>query len=118
MERVYRSMLLIRQFENRLLELFSEGKLSGANHTSVGQEAIAVSVIEYLQEDDVVFSNHRCHGHYLAREDDPEGLLAEIMGRVGSTCEGEVVVNITTQKFLLQWYSGILHAYCSWYGIG
>ena len=88
MERVYRSMLLIREFENRLLELFSEGKLSGTTHTCVGQEAIAVSVIEYLQEDDVVFSNHRCHGHYLAREDDPEGLLAEIMGRVGGTCGG------------------------------
>ena len=55
MERVYRSMLLIREFENRLLELFSEGKLSGTTHTCVGQEAIAVSVIEYLQEDDVVF---------------------------------------------------------------
>jgi len=87
-ERVYRSMLLIRRFENRLLELFSEGKLSGTTHTYVGQEAIAVSVMEHLQEGDVVFSNHRCHGHYLARENDPEGLLAEIMGRANGTCGG------------------------------
>lgn len=87
-ERVYRSMLLIRRFENRLLELFSEGKLSGTTHTYAGQEAIAVSVVEHLQEGDVVFSNHRCHGHYLARENDPEGLLAEIMGRTNGTCGG------------------------------
>ncbi len=86
--RVYRSMLLIRRFENRLLELFSEGKLSGTTHTYVGQEAIAVSVMEHLQAGDVVFSNHRCHGHYLARENDPEGLLAEIMGRANGTCGG------------------------------
>lgn len=87
-ERVYRNMLLIRRFENRLLELFSEGRLSGTTHTYVGQEAIAVSVMEHLQEGDVVFSNHRCHGHYLARENDPEGLLAEIMGRANGTCGG------------------------------
>lgn len=85
---IYEKMYLIRKFESRLLELFSQGKLFGTTHTYVGQEAIAVSLISNLQTSDIVFSNHRCHGHYLAKEDDPEGLLAEIMGRVGGVCSG------------------------------
>jgi TPP-dependent pyruvate/acetoin dehydrogenase alpha subunit len=85
---LYEKIILIRKFENRLLELFSEGKLFGTTHTYVGQEAIAVSVIDNLHKDDIVFSNHRCHGHYLAKEDDPKGLLGEIMGRDVGTCAG------------------------------
>ena len=85
---LYEKMFLIRHFETRLLELFSQGKLFGTTHTYVGQEANAVSVIANLSDDDVVFSNHRCHGHYLMKENDPKGLLAEIMGRQGGTCAG------------------------------
>ena len=81
-------MCLIRSFETLLLELFEKGKLFGTTHTYVGQEAIAVSVMENLNFSDVVFSNHRCHGHFLAKEDDPEGLLAEIMGRNEGVCGG------------------------------
>ena len=87
-EKLYREMLLIRKFEELLLNLFSKGKLFGTTHTYVGQEAIAVSVMAQLCESDVVFSNHRCHGHFLAKEDDPEGLLAEIMGRKDGICGG------------------------------
>ena len=85
---IYEKMYLIRAFELRLLELFSKGKLFGTTHTYVGQESVAVSVISHLHTSDTVFSNHRCHGHYLAKEDDPEGLLAEIMGRQGGVCSG------------------------------
>jgi TPP-dependent pyruvate/acetoin dehydrogenase alpha subunit len=85
---LYEKMYLIRMFETRLLELFEKGKIFGTTHTYVGQEAIAVSAIENLRESDIVFSNHRCHGHYLAKEDDPKGLLAEIMGKEGGTCSG------------------------------
>ena len=81
-------MVLIRKFEEMLLDLFSKGKLFGTTHTYVGQEGIAVSVMAHLNEADVVFSNHRCHGHFLAKEDDPEGLLAEIMGRENGVCGG------------------------------
>jgi len=81
-------MLLIRKFEELLLDLYSKGKLFGTTHTYVGQEAIAVSVIEHLNDSDIVFSNHRCHGHFLAKEDDPIGLLAEIMGRKEGVCGG------------------------------
>ena len=82
-------MVLIRKFEELLLDLFSKGKLFGTTHTYVGQEAIAVSVMAHLNEADVVFSSHRCHGHFLAKEDDPEGLLAEIMGRENGVCGGQ-----------------------------
>lgn len=82
------SMLLIRHFELRLLELYAAGLLNGTTHTCLGQEYIPVALEGLLREDDHVFSNHRGHGHYLARFDDPAGLLAEIMGRAGAICAG------------------------------
>ena len=85
---LYEKSVLIRKFETRLLELFSEGRLFGTTHTYVGQEATAVSSITQLNKEDIVFSNHRCHGHYLAKNDDPEGLLAEIMGKDKGVCRG------------------------------
>lgn len=87
-QELYKKMFLIRSFEERLLELFSKGKLNGTTHTYSGQEAIAASVISNLKETDIVFSNHRGHGHYLAKENDPKGLLAEIMGRKEGVCGG------------------------------
>jgi acetoin:2,6-dichlorophenolindophenol oxidoreductase subunit alpha len=84
----YRRMRCIRRFEERLLELFEEGLLNGTTHACIGQEADAVAVMEHLRDDDHVFSNHRCHGHYLARTGDARGLLAEIMGRPDGVCAG------------------------------
>lgn len=79
--------LLIRRFEERLLLLFSAGELSGTTHTCIGQEYVPVALAPLLA-DDVVLSNHRGHGHYLAHCGDPEGLLAELMGREGGVCNG------------------------------
>ncbi|MDC0065908.1 thiamine pyrophosphate-dependent dehydrogenase E1 component subunit alpha [Verrucomicrobia bacterium] len=87
-KKLYEKMVLIRRFEELLLDLFSNGKLFGTTHTYVGQEAIAVSAMAHLKQSDIVFSNHRCHGHFLAKENDPEGLLAEIMGRENGVCGG------------------------------
>ncbi len=81
-------LLLIRAFEERLLGLFGEGKLNGTTHTCLGQEYVPVALRPLLRDHDFVFSNHRGHGHYLARFGDPEGLLAEIMGREGAVCNG------------------------------
>jgi TPP-dependent pyruvate/acetoin dehydrogenase alpha subunit len=90
LERLYERMVFIRRFEETLLELFSAGKLVGTTHTYIGQEANAVGVIAHLErERDVVFSNHRCHGHYLAFTDDAVGLLAEVMGRSTGVCGGK-----------------------------
>ncbi len=81
------AMLAIRHFETLLLRMFGEGKLNGTTHTCLGQEYIPVA-LNPLLADDFVLSNHRGHGHYLARFRDPAGLLAEIMGRAGAVCAG------------------------------
>lgn len=79
---LYRRMYGIRRFEETLLQMFSEGLLVGTTHTCIGQEADAVGVIDHLDPGhDVVVSNHRCHGHFLAFTGDRVGLLAEVMGR-------------------------------------
>jgi acetoin:2,6-dichlorophenolindophenol oxidoreductase subunit alpha len=88
--RFYERMFFIRRFEETLLDLFSQGKLVGTTHTYIGQEANAVGVIDHLNPGrDVVFSNHRCHGHYLAFTDDAFGLLSEVMGKATGTCGGK-----------------------------
>ena len=81
-------LLLIRHFEHKLLDLFERGELNGTTHTCLGQEYVPVALRPLLDPADFVFSNHRGHGHYLARYEDPRGLLAEIMGREGAVCRG------------------------------
>lgn len=81
-------MLRIRLFEEQALEHFSRGLLFGTTHTCIGQEADAVGVVGALQRSDTVFSNHRCHGHYLAHGGSMRELAAELMGRRTGTCGG------------------------------
>src|SRR3954468_8691288 len=83
-----RLALFIRHFERKLLDLFEEGRINGTTHTCIGQEYIPVALRPLLDLSDFVFSNHRGHGHYLARYKDPHGLLAEIIGRLGGVCDG------------------------------
>ena len=85
---IYRDIYRIRRFEETVLEKFSEGVFSGTTHTYIGQEANAVGVISSLQEDDVIFSNHRCHGHFLAYGGEPRALFAELMGKKTGVCGG------------------------------
>jgi len=85
---LYRKILLIRKFEERVLHLFDQGQLSGTTHTCIGQEANAVGITSVLSDDDIIVSNHRCHGHYLARTGDANGLMAELMGRCTGICSG------------------------------
>jgi 2-oxoisovalerate dehydrogenase E1 component len=80
--------LLIRFTEERILKLFSEGKINGTVHTCVGQELIGASISKYLDPDDFVVSNHRGHGHFLAKTGDVKGLISEIMGKVTGICSG------------------------------
>lgn len=86
--KLFEQMMLIRRFEERLLELFGEGELFGTTHCYIGQEADAVGVINHLQDGDIIFSNHRCHGHFLVYGDRPELLMAELMGRVTGVVGG------------------------------
>src|SRR4051812_7326524 len=78
---LYRQMQMIRICEERLAKSHQRGLIHGACHTYVGQEAIAVGVCAHLDQDDVVFSTHRGHGHALAKGLDPGQLFAELYGR-------------------------------------
>ena len=80
--------LLIRQVESYLLQAFARGLVAGTVHTCLGQELVAVALAPLLAERDMFFGTHRSHGHYLAQHDDPGGLLAELLGRVGGVCNG------------------------------
>lgn len=85
----YQQMFTIREVEQALLNLCGQGRISGTVHTCIGQEACAVGMVNALDRGrDVVCSNHRGHGHFLALHDDVEGLIAEIMGRASGICGG------------------------------
>jgi TPP-dependent pyruvate/acetoin dehydrogenase alpha subunit len=84
----FRLMLQIRRFEERVLELFPRGLFYGTTHTYIGQEANAVGVLHWLEESDIVVSNHRCHGHFLAYGGSMHGLASELMGRTTGICAG------------------------------
>jgi TPP-dependent pyruvate/acetoin dehydrogenase alpha subunit len=78
---LYKTMLVIRRFEEHLLAEFSAGKLVGTTHTYIGQEAGAAGIFSVTDPGDVVFSSHRCHGHFLAYGGEPYQLAAELMGK-------------------------------------
>jgi 2-oxoisovalerate dehydrogenase E1 component len=83
-----RTALTIRMVEERLLRLFSEGKLFGTVHTCIGQEFVGVSVARRLTDADTLFSNHRGHGHFLSYRRNILGLIGEIMGKSCGVCGG------------------------------
>ena len=78
----YRKMLVIRNFEIRVEDLFSKGMIMGTAHTCIGQEAVAVGASSALRKKDYVTSNHRGHGHFIARGGDPGRMMAELFGKV------------------------------------
>lgn len=85
----YEQMFVIRSVEEGLLKAFSSGLLTGTTHVSIGQEAGCVGVINALDRSkDIIFSNHRCHGHFLAYCGDVDGLLGELMGKSSGVCKG------------------------------
>jgi pyruvate dehydrogenase E1 component alpha subunit len=85
---LYRTVRLIRRFEERAIEFVRSGEIVGGIHPYVGQEAIAAGVCAALTSVDVITSTHRGHGHVLARGVDPGRLLAELMGRESGLNKG------------------------------
>jgi TPP-dependent pyruvate/acetoin dehydrogenase alpha subunit len=85
---LFKSMLRIRMVEERLASLYSEQEMRCPMHLCIGQEAIAVGVSHALIKDDKVFSNHRAHGHYLAKGGDLLAMIAELYGRDIGCCGG------------------------------
>ena len=88
LEDLYRSMLRIRRFEETVLGEFSRGHFSGTTHTYIGQEANAAGVLGNIGAEDIVVSNHRSHGHFLAYGGDMRALFAELMGKATGVSGG------------------------------
>ena len=78
---LYRKLVLIRQTEEKIAEKYQEREMRCPVHLSIGQEAVAVGVSENLKKDDIVYSTHRCHAHYLAKGGDLNRMIAEIYGK-------------------------------------
>jgi pyruvate dehydrogenase E1 component alpha subunit len=81
-------MLLIRRMEERLSADFHAGKLPGAVHLYIGQEAVAAGVCAHLRDSDTITSTHRGHGHFLAKGGSPRAMMAEIWGKNSGICRG------------------------------
>ncbi len=80
--RLYKSMTLIRKFEENIVSLSQvSGRLPGMQILANGQEAVATGVVSALESQDLIVSNHRSHGHLIARGADLNSLMAEIMAK-------------------------------------
>lgn len=85
----YRTMALIRVFEERVQREMSSGDIPGSTHLYAGQEASAVGISMHLGDMDRVASTHRGHGHSIAKGCDVDGMMAEIFGRATGICHGK-----------------------------
>jgi 2-oxoisovalerate dehydrogenase E1 component len=85
---LHRTMLRIRRFDERVIELFRAGEIKGTAHSCVGQEAIAAGACAHLTERDWIITHHRGHGHCLAKGASMARMMAELMGRADGYCRG------------------------------
>src|SRR5207247_2060503 len=86
--RMYRQMIAIRLFEERVNDLYTRALMPGLAHLYIGEEAVAVGVCETLRRDDYITSTHRGHGHCLAKGAAPDLLFAELLGKKAGYCTG------------------------------
>jgi pyruvate dehydrogenase E1 component alpha subunit len=86
---LYRVMLTIRRFEERVVIDYQSGAIPGIVHSYIGQEAVATGVCTNLRLDDRIISNHRGHGHCIAKGADLNRMMAEIYGRKTGYCKGK-----------------------------
>jgi TPP-dependent pyruvate/acetoin dehydrogenase alpha subunit len=86
--KLYRDMLLVREFEQKLEGEQKRGRVPGLLHTGVGQEATLAAIAHVLRKSDCFFPDHRCHGLCLLAGSPGELLMAEILGRANGVCGG------------------------------
>ena len=89
MVEVYRKMLRIRRFEEKVSELFSDGRIPGFVHLYIGEEAVAVGACAALRKDDYITSTHRGHGHCIAKGGSLKYMMAELFGKETGYCKGK-----------------------------
>ena len=86
---LFYQMLRIRIIEEKIAEYYPDQEMRCPVHLSIGQEAIPVGVCAHLTHDDYVLSNHRSHGHYLAKGGSLKSMMAEIYGKVTGCSSGK-----------------------------
>ncbi|MCX5810078.1 MAG: thiamine pyrophosphate-dependent dehydrogenase E1 component subunit alpha [Proteobacteria bacterium] len=86
---LYSTMLRIRMVEEKIVELYPEQEMRCPVHLCIGQEAIAAGVCAHLSEKDYLMSNHRSHGHYLAKGGSLKAMFAEIYGKAAGCSKGK-----------------------------
>ncbi len=86
---LYCRMCLIRSFEEHARELYMQGRMRGATHMYIGEEAVAVGACAALRRDDYITSTHRGHGHCLAKGGQPAAMMAELLGKATGYCHGK-----------------------------
>jgi pyruvate dehydrogenase E1 component alpha subunit len=89
MKTMYKKMLEIRLFEEKVYELYGQNLVPGTIHLYAGQEAVAVGVCENLRRDDYIVSTHRGHGHCIAKGARLDKTMAEILGKKTGYCKGK-----------------------------
>ena len=87
--RMLRRMMLIRRFDETVMELVQRGELVGAAHTYIGEEAVAVGACASLRDEDYITGNHRSHGHPIAKGGDVRRAMAELLGKSTGYCKGK-----------------------------
>jgi pyruvate dehydrogenase E1 component alpha subunit len=85
----YRQMLLIRRFEERMAQLYQQGKIGGFCHLYIGQEAVAVGAEHAITKNDYMLTSYRDHGHALVRGSDPMACAAELVGKETGLVKGK-----------------------------
>lgn len=88
LEALYRTMLRIRRVEEAIAVRYAEQEMRCPTHLCIGQEAVCAGVCAELTTADYVFSNHRAHGHYLAKGGSLQGMIAELYGKSDGCCRG------------------------------
>jgi pyruvate dehydrogenase E1 component alpha subunit len=86
---MYRQMVAIRLFEERVNDLYTRALMPGLAHLYIGEEAIAVGICEALNRTDYITSTHRGHGHCLAKGASPDRMFAELLGKAAGYCRGK-----------------------------
>ncbi|MDO3676670.1 thiamine pyrophosphate-dependent dehydrogenase E1 component subunit alpha [Paenibacillus ehimensis] len=86
---MFQKMLEIRKFEDKVHELFAQGRLPGFVHLYAGEEAVAVGVCAHLDDKDSITSTHRGHGHCIAKGCELDGMMAELFGKITGLCKGK-----------------------------
>src|SRR3972149_6151699 len=85
---LYRKMLLVRRFEEKVKELFMHGQIAGMLHIYIGQEAVGVGACSVLRPSDYITSHHRGHGHAIMKGADIRMMMAELFGKATGYCRG------------------------------